>query len=161
MSFFDAENIRTVCGGTWFAAPKNSFSVTGVGTDTRENLSDRAFIALRGENHDGHDHLDSAIEAGASLLIVDEPRAASQCSIPTLKVSNTRAALRDLAAAYRATLNKTKVIAVTGSCGKTTTKELIHSTLASSLRGSRAPRSFNNDVGVPLTCPSTTTSACR
>lgn len=154
MTFFDAENIRRVCHGEWISAPKNTFTVTGVGTDTRENLTNKAFIALKGDRHDAHDHLDDAVQAGAALLIIDKPLAASQSpstSIPILHVKNTRAALRDLATAYRATLNNTKVIAVTGSCGKTTTKELIHFALASSLQGTRAPKSFNNDIGVPLT----------
>lgn len=153
MNFFDAENIRNVCRGEWIVPPKLAFTVTGVGTDTRSDLTNKLFIALRGAKHDAHDHLNDAIAQGATLLMMDKPLAASQLSssVPILKVPDTRAALRDLAAAYRATLKNTKVIAVTGSCGKTTTKELIHYALASTLRGTRAPKSFNNDIGVPLT----------
>lgn len=149
--FFDARNIREVIDGTWVAPPAAGLRVNGVGTDTREPLSGRAFVALRGPRHDGHDHLRAAGMAGSPLLIVERlADGAATDGIAVLQVRDTRRALRDLAAAYRRTFRHTCVIAITGSCGKTTTKELIHAALSVTLRGSRAPKSFNNDIGVPL-----------
>jgi len=153
MTFFTADTFRTVTDGTWIVEPKRECTFAGVGTDTRDDLTGRAFMALRGANHDAHEYLDDAADAGAALLIIDQPRAASQlpAAVPTLHVSDTRVALTELARAYRLVLANTTVIAVTGSTGKTTTKELIHAALSARLSGTRAPRSFNNDIGVPLT----------
>ena len=149
---FDVENLARVVGGRWIIEPAGAQRITGVGTDTRQNLSGRAFIALRGPRHDGHDHLRSAVQAGAGLLIIDRSiLGGTPDGVAVLRVADTRAALRDLAGAHRAELSRTTVIAVTGSCGKTTTKEMIHAALAGTLIGTRAPRSFNNDIGVPLT----------
>lgn len=153
MTFFTADNIREVTGGAWVVAPSYNFTFAGIGTDTRVELAGRAFLALRGPNHDAHEYLDAAAHAGAKLLIVDRTLDPSRRpdGVAMLKVDDTRAALSAMARAYRRTLTDTTVIAVTGSTGKTTTKELIHAALSAELSGSRAPRSFNNDIGVPLT----------
>lgn len=172
MTFFDPANIRAAVGGKWLHRPDTSVTapqrarptqpggvgdvegdVEGVGIDTRQPLSGKMYIAIRGECHDGHAFLNDAVQAGAMLLLVDHMPA--DISIPAdvgiIEVPNTRRALGRLAAAYRQTLTSTRVIAVTGSAGKTTTKHIIHSILSPSLRGTAAPKSYNNDIGVPLT----------
>lgn len=153
MSFFDAKNLRHKSKGRWVRPPETPLDVDGFGIDSRENLTGKVFVAIHGEHHDGHDYLDEATRAGAGLLIVDrQPSHDTLSSGPAvLLVDDTRAALARLAAAYRLTLTNTTVIAITGSAGKTTVKHLIDSVLSTAMRGTAAPKSFNNDIGVPLT----------
>jgi len=152
MSFFTADNVATVTGGRWIVAPAGDGPLRGVGIDTRTDLDGRAFVAIRGATHDGHDFLAKA--TGARVLVVDRELNAAQLGARTtsgvLLVNDTRAALGQLAAAWRQTLTRTVVIAVTGSCGKTTVKSLLDTVLSSRLAGRAAPQSFNNDIGLPL-----------
>ncbi len=124
-----------------------------LGIDSRNIKRGAAFLALRGERFDGHDFLTEAAEAGAALLIVDDERKVhavpEQASV--LRVADTGEALLSLARAFRRSQDALRVIAVTGTNGKTTTAGLIHSILSQRLRGSVSPKSFNNRVGVPLT----------
>ncbi len=153
MTFFYAKNLRRTSKGRWVRPPTAPLDVDGVGIDSRVNLTGKAFVAIHGENHDGHGFLHEATSAGARLLIVD--RQPSQDTLSSgsavLLVDDTRTALARLASAYRRTLIDTTVIAITGSAGKTTTKHLVDAVLSTTLRGTAAPKSFNNDVGLPLT----------
>ncbi|MDY7109508.1 MAG: UDP-N-acetylmuramoyl-tripeptide--D-alanyl-D-alanine ligase [Planctomycetota bacterium] len=153
MSFLARDNLRALAGGRWLQRPVGDDDPVGVGTDTRDDLSGRVFVAIRGERFDGHDYLVNAAGKGAVMAIVD--REPSPANLPeglgVLLVNDARRALARIALAYRRTLSATKVIAITGSSGKTTTKRLVHAVLSSALPGSAAPRSFNNDIGVPLT----------
>ncbi|MEE8155792.1 MAG: UDP-N-acetylmuramoyl-tripeptide--D-alanyl-D-alanine ligase, partial [Phycisphaerales bacterium] len=153
MTFFYAKNLRRTSKGRWVRPLISPLDVDGVGIDSRADLTGKAFVAIHGERHDGHDYLAEAIRAGARLLIVD--REPVQVTLPpdiaVLRVDDTRAALARLASAYRRTLIDTTVIAITGSAGKTTTKHLIDAVLSTTLRGTAAPKSFNNDIGLPLT----------
>ncbi|MHC5005490.1 MAG: UDP-N-acetylmuramoyl-tripeptide--D-alanyl-D-alanine ligase, partial [Planctomycetota bacterium] len=138
--------------GRWVQRAEISGPLQGVGIDSRADLHGRAFVAVRGERHDGHDFVGAAAAAGAGMIVVDrEPSAAVDPPTDVLLVDDTRKALGRLARAYRRTLPAVRVIAVTGSAGKTTTKMLIDAVLATRLRGVSAPKSFNNDIGVPLT----------
>ncbi|MBC7783960.1 MAG: UDP-N-acetylmuramoyl-tripeptide--D-alanyl-D-alanine ligase [Burkholderiales bacterium] len=134
-----------VCGA--LQAVSESTQIGRVCTDTRQMHPDSLFIALKGETFDAHDHLDDAIAGGAVAAMVDH----GAPSIPHVRVANTRLAMGRLANHVRRRFGETKVIAVAGSNGKTGTKHLIHSVLATRLRGTMSPKSFNNDVGVPLT----------
>jgi len=126
--------------------------IVGVGTDTREDLSGRLFVALRGETHDGHDHLAAAVAAGAAALLVERtPEASGLGPIPILTVADTRRALAALAAAWRDRLSLARCVAITGSGGKTTTRRLVEAVLSRRWSGTASPKSFNNDIGVPLT----------
>ncbi len=124
-----------------------------VGTDTRKNLTHQIFIALKGDQFDAHDYLDQAVLAGAGLLIVDridEKFQNLKNEVSILLVKNSLKALQDFATEYRQTLN-VKIIGITGSNGKTTTKEMT-STLLSQLNKTHFSHgSFNNHWGVPLT----------
>jgi len=152
MSFWLAENIKTVLGGTWLSRGTFSGDLAGISTDSRAVKPRQVFLALRGENTDGHKYLAQAAANGAGLLIVDDAGAAATINGPwVLQVAETGAALLALAAAYRRTLTGTRVIAVGGSNGKTTTVKLIHQMLSTRLRGTASIKSFNNAVGVPLT----------
>ncbi|HYE63452.1 MAG TPA: UDP-N-acetylmuramoyl-tripeptide--D-alanyl-D-alanine ligase [Phycisphaerales bacterium] len=153
MSFWTAENIKAVLGGAWLSRGNPPAELDGLSTDSRAVRCGQVFLALRGEKTDGHKYLAQAAAAGAGLLIVDD--AASAAAVTggpaVLQVTDTGAALLKLAGAYRRTLERTKVIAVGGSNGKTTTVKLIHQVLGTRLRGTASIKSFNNAVGVPLT----------
>lgn len=155
MSTFRIDNIATVTGGSWLRRPHPDVELDGVGIDSREDLTRRAFIAIRGERHDGHDHILAAVRAGALLIIVDrrpDEAVLNHCAEAcVLLVEDCRKAMARLALAHRRSLTATKVIAVTGSAGKTTTKRLIHAVLSKAMHGSCSPKSFNNEIGVPLT----------
>jgi UDP-N-acetylmuramoyl-tripeptide--D-alanyl-D-alanine ligase len=125
--------------------------LNGVSTDTRAIPSGVLFIALRGEHFDAHDFLDQAIESGAAaLLVADAARLPAQVS--AVVVDDTRLALGRLAAAWRAEFIL-PVIAVTGSNGKTTTKEMIAAILKAEFGDAvlATQGNLNNDIGLPLT----------
>jgi UDP-N-acetylmuramoyl-tripeptide--D-alanyl-D-alanine ligase len=152
MSFWESERLRAAAGGTWVARPTGK-SVTGLSTDTRTLRPGQAFLALAGDRFDGHTMLADAAAKGSPLVIIDNP-ASLPDPLPTmgvLKVADTRRALLRIAAAYRKTLENTKVVAVAGSNGKTTTVRLIDAVLSQAMKGSASHKSFNNEIGVPLT----------
>jgi len=125
--------------------------VPAVSTDTRRIGADELFLALSGENFDGHDYLQQAQAGGACAAVVEH--AVPGCALPQLVVGDTRAALGRLGAAWRAGF-RLPAIAVTGSNGKTTTKEMISAILATwqgEAHRLATAGNFNNDIGVPLT----------
>lgn len=124
----------------------------GVGTDTRKDLKGQIFIALKGENHDAHDFLNAAVEKGAAALLVHKETAdlktlADKVSI--VKVDDTLRALQALAKYWRRR-NHFNVVAISGSNGKTTTKEFAHTLISPSIKTHSSKGSFNNHWGVPL-----------
>ena len=121
----------------------------GVSTDTRTLVPGSLYVAIAGENHDGHGFVADAFERGAAAAIVSDPKALP-AGKPAVAVADTRRALGALTAAYRASL-AARVIAVTGSAGKTSTVRLLDAALGAGLAGTASPKSYNNDIGVPLT----------
>lgn len=121
--------------------------ITGVSTDTRTLKSKELFLALQGERFDGHDYIDEAIQRGAAAILVSRP--GSQ-KIPTILVENTHTALMQLARHWRLQFDL-PVVAITGSCGKTSTRALLQSILSGCGTTLASERSFNNNIGVPLT----------
>lgn len=126
-------------------------AISGVSTDTRAIGVGQLFVALRGERFDAHDFLDQAVAAGAMALLVSDA-ARVPAGVSALVVDDTRIALGKLAAAWRARFSL-PVIAVTGSNGKTTTKEMIAAILKAQFGDAvLATRgNLNNDIGLPLT----------
>ncbi|MBA2653966.1 MAG: UDP-N-acetylmuramoyl-tripeptide--D-alanyl-D-alanine ligase [Gammaproteobacteria bacterium] len=121
--------------------------ISSTSINTRELSPGQLFIALKGEQFDGHDFLLSACEKQAAGVIISQP---VQLPIPTIVVPDTKTALGEIAAYHRKKFSL-PIIAVTGSCGKTTTKSMIASIL-NQMGPTLAPiKSFNNDIGVPLT----------
>ena len=118
-------------------------------TDTRDCGESDLFVAIRGERFDPHDFLDKA--ASASAAIVERVPENAPPSLPMVVVDSARIALADLARHHRRSLVQTKVVSIAGSNGKTGTKHLLHAALSQTLRGTTSPKSFNNDIGVPLT----------
>lgn len=119
----------------------------GVSTDTRRLRTGELYIALRGEHFDGHDFLAQAAERGAAAVMIDQN---CDTSLPALPVNNTRTAMGRLAACWRERF-EVPVVAVTGSNGKTTVKEMLAAILACRGRVLATAGNLNNDIGVPLT----------
>lgn len=162
---------RGVARGSWLT-PAAVARVTGgdvvhrgaaaatVTTDSRADCTGRLFVALRGPTHDGHAFVADAVRQGASGLLVDRASedlpqldrlTAGRFAHPfVVRVPDTGKALLDLAAEHRRR-HRAKVVGITGSCGKTSTKEWLGAVLAASMPTVRSPGSFNNQVGVPLT----------
>ncbi|WP_108866612.1 UDP-N-acetylmuramoyl-tripeptide--D-alanyl-D-alanine ligase [Aquimarina aquimarini] len=128
-------------------------SSNGVCTDTRKIKQNSVFFALKGENFNGNTYAQKALELGASYVIIDE--ATYKTSEKYILVNDTLKTLQDLASFHRDYLN-IPIIALTGSNGKTTTKELINSVLSSSFQTTATIGNLNNHIGVPLTLLSMT-----
>ena len=120
-----------------------------VSTDSRAIAPETLFIALRGERFDGHDFLAQAVADGASGLIVDALPTVPTGDAAVIVVRDTLVALQDLARAVRRAAG-TRVVAVTGSAGKTTTKEITADLLATRYRVFRNRGNLNNQIGLPL-----------
>ncbi|MAI66324.1 MAG: hypothetical protein CMJ26_00430 [Phycisphaerae bacterium] len=119
----------------------------GAEIDTRQRVEGKVFFALKGEHVDGHAYVNQAVKNGCSAVVVE--RLARTVEVPQIVVQNTREALFALARARRSEMGLSSVIAVTGSVGKTTTKDILGCLLGDNVVVSR--KSFNNDLGVPLT----------
>lgn len=141
--------IESALKGRWLQKPRVD-SARGASIDTRSITPGQIFFALRGSQVDGHAFVPAAAKAGAALGVVDRDDVEMSPEMGVLLVDDARRALAQLAGVHRASFTTTRVIGVTGSAGKTTTVRLIEAALAS-LRGSASPKSFNNDLGVPLT----------
>jgi len=129
----------------------DSLRLIGVSTDTRNIRPGQLFVPLRGERFDGHDYIASAYDAGASAALWDRAVPLPDVAMPLILVEDTLVALQKLAVAF---LNKrltAKVIAITGSNGKTTTKDLISSVLATRYLVHKTEGNYNNHIGLPLT----------
>ena len=131
------------------AADAGHLAVDAVATDSRVMPSGRPlFIALATDTGDGHDHMADAVSGGAVAVLAE--RSSDEHDAPTVVVADTWLALRELAQAVRAKIAP-HAVAVTGSVGKTTVKDLTAAALATGRRTHASSGSFNNELGVPLT----------
>ncbi len=149
------QQIRRVTLSRWLARGTREF--TGrISTDSRDLQPGDLFIAIIGPNFDGHHFIPAVMEAGAAGILVSRAvddalaAAAAAASVTILQCDDTVRGLNRLAAAYRRDL-RAKVVAVGGSNGKTTTKQIIHTLLSGRFSGVASPKSFNNNIGLPLT----------
>ncbi|MBB6178628.1 UDP-N-acetylmuramoylalanyl-D-glutamyl-2,6-diaminopimelate--D-alanyl-D-alanine ligase [Pseudorhizobium flavum] len=126
--------------------------ITGISIDSRSIAPGEAFFAIKGDRVDGHDFASIAVANGASLIVVSEAKlpAMGRLTIPMIVVEDVLAALGKLGVASRER-SRAQIVAVTGSVGKTTTKEMLRHVLAPSGKVHAAVASFNNHWGVPLT----------
>ncbi len=124
------------------------FDITGICIDTRKIAPGDLFFALLGENSDGHDYVAAAFEKGAVAVVVT--RKAEGVDGVQIVVSDTLLALGKLAKAYRQ-LFDIQLVAITGSVGKTSTKEMLAAVLRTKYRTLASEKNYNNEIGVPLT----------
>ena len=125
----------------------SQINVTCVQPDSRQIRAGELFVAICGERVDGHDYIAAAAERGASAALVSRP---VEAEIPCLLVDDTIRAYGAIAAGYRQ-LFPLRVVGVTGSVGKTSTKEVIASVLKEKYRTLKTQGNFNNELGLPLT----------
>lgn len=150
-----ARRVAAALGAKW-TGPDHAFSA--VSTDTRTLVPGALFVALRGERFDGHAFLEAARSAGAVAAVVE--RGTPVDDLPVFEVDDPRDALGRLAHVWRRSLPpETTVVAVTGSNGKTTTKEMIAAVLRTRFRVHATRGNLNNQVGVPLTLLAAPTDA--
>jgi len=130
----------------------NEGNFNKISTDTRKIEKDNLFIALKGENFNGNDYVIHAIGNGASIIIVDEIKFKVEelnNRVTIIKVENTKTALGDLARFYRKKIG-IKVVGITGSTGKTSTKDLVAAFLSGKYKVFKTQGNFNNEIGLPL-----------
>ncbi len=139
-----------VLAATPIQLPAADTLATGITTDTRSLQPGQVFLALRGETFDGHNFLDQAAAQGAIAAIVDTQYATAAPPLPLLQVPDTLAAYQAIAQWWRSQF-AIPVIAITGSVGKTTTKELVAAVLATQGTVLKSQANFNNEIGVPKT----------
>ncbi|WP_040211930.1 UDP-N-acetylmuramoyl-tripeptide--D-alanyl-D-alanine ligase [Clostridium polynesiense] len=146
------EELIAAVKGKLLSKNEKSLGIDFVSTDTRKLKKNSLFFALKGENFNGNAFVKEAVNKGASVCIVDEYREEYKDLVDAsiIKVDNSRIALLKLAAYYRKRL-KVKVVAVTGSTGKTSTKDLIAAVLSSKYKVYKTKGNYNNDIGMPLT----------
>lgn len=147
------EDVISATGGKLIAGGGDCV-FRGISTDSRTVQRGTLFIPLRGEKYDGHDFIEQALESGAAGYLTEKGLAGGDDqrarSIPAIFVHDTLKALGDIAHFWRRKM-PARVVAITGSCGKTTTKEMVASITSLSKRIIKAEGSFNNFVGLPLT----------
>ena len=130
--------------------PRIPRPLAGVSTDTRAITRGDVFVALKGERFDAHDFLATARDAGAAAFVVSDATRATGLGVPTYVVPDTLVALGQLATAWRRAWGRS-VIAVAGSNGKTSTKELLNAAFSHTLAVHATKGNLNNLIGVPLT----------
>ena len=146
------EILAATGGRTCGAEADGSLAISGISIDSRSIEAEELFIAIVGEKLDGHDYVAKAGDAGAVAAIVSETFAASvvNAAIPLVAVSDTLKAMEALGRAAR-DRSRARIVAVTGSVGKTGTKEMMRTSFVTAGHVHAAERSFNNHWGVPLT----------
>ena len=154
-TFFSIGSIGTdllarMCEGEPIGLEYSSVSITGICTDSREADRDTVFCALRGERVDGHDYIGAAIANGCRVILCEELREEiGAANAVAILCKNVEDALSKLAKNYRRNLS-CQTVAVTGSVGKTTTKDMIAAVLSSGLSAFKTKGNFNSVIGMPL-----------
>ncbi len=146
MPLFDASLIAEWTGGIW--KPGMPSEIRGLSTDTRNLSAGSLFVAIKGPRFDGHDFLDVAFRKGAAAAMVSRFPASAGCW-PLILVKDTTRALRKMATRHRLRLGA-EIIAVTGSVGKTTVKEMIAEVMSLLGPTARTFGNWNNEIGLPL-----------
>jgi UDP-N-acetylmuramoyl-tripeptide--D-alanyl-D-alanine ligase len=150
-SFWTLDRVADALGSIAVTPPpRGATGLSAVNTDTRTVGTGNLFVALRGDRFDGHDFLADAVEKGAAALVVSDAAAAANLGVPVYVVPDTTVALGTLGRYRRRAWGRT-VVAVAGSNGKTSTKELTSAALGSRLSVYATRGNLNNHVGVPLT----------
>lgn len=143
------ENIAKACGGTYVGSDEErKVEIKGAVTDSRQVEDGYLFIPIKGARVDGHDFIPQVIEQGAAAVLSEKELA--DCPKPYILVESCEQALKDIAEFYREQLN-IPIVGITGSVGKTSTKEMIASVLSQKFNVLKTAGNFNNEIGLPLT----------
>ncbi len=149
MKHMSLNEIAAACGGTYHGSPSAALKeVSSVVIDSRKVEKDSLFIAIKGARVDGHDFIPQVMEAGA-LCAVSE-HTLEGADFPYIVVESCLQAIKDIAEHYRRSLD-IKVVGISGSVGKTSTKEMIASILSRKFNVLKTEGNFNNEIGLPLT----------
>ena len=144
---YSAKEIAKITGGKLAGA---DVRISSVSTDTRTIEKGALFVAVRGERFDGNDFIEAAAENGAAAAVSEREFGSVKTEIPVIYVKDSRDAQLALARDYRDRF-PLKLCGVTGSVGKTSTKDMIYAVLSSKLRTLKTEGNFNNDIGLPKT----------
>lgn len=142
-----AERLAQMCDGTVHNNQCGEILVRGLCTDSREADANTAFVAMKGERVDGHDYIAAAVQNGCRCVICE--RVALESDVAFIVVENSEQSLLNMAKCHRASLSL-PCVAVTGSVGKTTAKEMISEVLATSKKVYRSKGNYNSVIGMPL-----------
>jgi len=149
MEAMTVRELLEATGGTLLAGTPDQ-TITAVETDSRAIHAGALFVALRGEQTDGHKYIDSALNSGAAgCLVIDGPETFAPGKF-YMQVPDTLTAIGQVARAYKARFD-IPVVGITGSVGKTTTKDMIAAVLGRKFRVLKTEGNFNNELGLPLT----------
>lgn len=149
MKHMTLQEIAAACRGTYFGSKENAVkSVSSVVIDSRKVQKDSLFVAIRGARVDGHTFIPQTIEHGALCALSEKDLGDVDYSY--IRVDSCEQALKDLAEHYRRSLD-IKVVGISGSVGKTSTKEMIASILGQKYHVLKTEGNFNNEIGLPLT----------
>jgi UDP-N-acetylmuramoyl-tripeptide--D-alanyl-D-alanine ligase len=148
MAAFTLDEIITATGGSLLQGDKEG-SVSGIAIDSRKIQPGELFVAIQGENFDGHDFIAAAVAAGAGAVLASKPVTVAS-EVAAVRVADTLEALGAIARWHRRRFS-IPVIGITGSNGKTTTKDLVASVLAQQYPVIKTEGNFNNEIGLPLT----------
>lgn len=149
MKKLSIEKICTYSNGN-LLINKKEIEITNIVIDSREATDKSLFIPIIGENHDGHKFLENAYENGCRSFLIDENHKFEKDDINLIEVKDTKIAFGNIAGNYKEELNP-KTIAVTGSVGKTSTKDMIYGVLKEKYNTKKTIGNLNNDIGVPKT----------
>jgi len=144
------KNIASMVNGYMDNEKYSNVEINGVSIDTRTIEKGQLFIPIIGENTDGHKYIETAVQKSAGASLWDEKIPLPKTDIPLILVKDTTIALQDLAKEYNRQVGA-KVVGITGSNGKTSTKDIIYSILKSKYKTHRTSGNFNNEYGLPLT----------
>ncbi len=143
------KHITEACHGTYIGQEnKIQTEIKGAVTDSRQVEDGFLFIPLKGARADGHDFIPDVIQKGASAVLSE--RCLSDCAVPYIQVESCEQALKEIAEYYRSQLS-IPIVGITGSVGKTSTKEMIASVLSQKYHVLKTAGNFNNEIGLPLT----------
>lgn len=149
MKHMTLERIAKACNGTYMGSEEaRQIPVKGVVIDSRQVEEGYLFIPIKGERVDGHDFIPSVLKQGAAAVLSE--RELPDCPKPYIVIASSEQALKDIAEFYREQLT-IPVVGITGSVGKTSTKEMIASVLEQKYHVLKTAGNFNNEIGLPLT----------
>ena len=149
MKHMSLHEITAACKGIYHGDPsKADKEVSNVVIDSRKAGKDSLFVAIRGARVDGHTFIPKVMEAGALCAVSEQDL--GDTDYPYIRVESCEQALKDIAEHYRRSLD-IKVVGISGSVGKTSTKEMIASVLSQKYNVLKTEGNFNNEIGLPLT----------